>query len=427
MKVQIEELGPFEKKLLFEIPHDVVNQEMDSAYRVLNRNVKLKGFRPGKVPRPILERHYKSQVVEEVLSKVISDAYGKAVEENHLLPVSAPTVLDRHFETGKDFTYSVKVEVKPGVTVGEYRGLEVPPTTVRVSDEEVEARLKALQENHAQIKALEANRPIQEKDLVVLDFEGRLEGKPLEGWKVQDHLVEAGSKTLVGELDRHLIGLAVGEEKEVTVTLPETYSKKELAGKAIQVHLKIKETKEKILPPLDDEFAKDVGSFTTLDDLKARLRQTIEGEKQAQGQRAAKEKILSTLVEKHPFSVPPSMVERRVQGLIAGAKLRLAQQGLKLEEAKLDSEKLRESFRPTAEKEIRGSLILEKIAETEKLSVSEAELEKRYEEMAQQLQQRAETVKNYYMKEGLVEDLRAQLLEEKTLAFLLDQAKIVAN
>jgi len=136
---------------------------------------------------------------------------------------------------------------------------------------------------------------------------------------------------------------------------------------------------------------------------------------------------LGTLVERNPFSVPPSMVERRVQGLIQGAKLRLAQQGLKLEEAKLDPEKLRESFRPTAEKEIRGSLILEKIAETEKFSVSEAELEKRYEEMAQQLQQRAETVKNYHIKEGLVEDLRAQLLEEKTLAFLLDQAKIMAN
>jgi trigger factor len=405
----------------------VVTQEMESAYRVLNRNVKLRGFRPGKVPRPILERYYKSQVEEEVLSKVINDAFGKAVEENHLLPVSPPTVLDRHFETGKDFTYSVKIEVKPGVTVGEYRGLEVPPTSVSVSDEEVEARLKAVQENHAKIKPLEASRPIQEKDLVVLDFEGRLEGKPLEGWKVQDHLVEAGSKSLVGELDRHLIGLAVGEEKEVTITLPEAYSKKELAGKEIQVHLKTKEIKEKILPSLDDEFAKDVGSFTTLADLKARLRETIEAEKRAQGQRAAKEKILSTLVEKNPFPVPPSMVERRVQGLIQGAKLRLAQQGLKLEETKLDPEKLRESFRPTAEKEIRGSLILEKIAETEKFSVSEAELEKRYEEMAQQLQQRAETVKNYHIKEGLVEDLRAQLLEEKTLAFLLDHAKIVAN
>jgi trigger factor len=424
MKVQIEKISPIERKIFFEIPNDVVSQEVESTYRALNRNVKLKGFRPGKAPRSILQRYYKSQVEEEVVSKLIKDSYGKAVEEYHLTPVAAPTVLDHTFEADKDFKYTVTVEVKPEVTVEGYLGLEVEKAAVSVSEEEVQARLKDLQETHAQLKPLETKRSIQERDFVIIDFEGSQSGKPLEGWKVEDHLVEVGSKTLVGDLDRQLIGLSQNEEKDTSLTLPETHSKKELAGQKIDVHIKVKEIKEKILPPLDDEFAKDVGNFNTLADLKARLRQTIEEEKQAQANRAAKEKLLRTLVEKHSFPIPKSMVERHVQNLIARAELRLARQGMKLEDASLDRQKLHDSFLPTAEKEARGSLILEKIAEMEKVSVSEAELQGRLEKMAVQLNQRVEAVKSYYQREGLLEDLRAQILEEKTLDFVLSQSKI---
>jgi trigger factor len=425
MKVEIEKTGPFERKLFFEIPSDVVSEEMESTYRALNRNVKLKGFRPGKVPRSILERYYKNQVEEEVVSKLIKDSYGKAVEEHRLIPVVAPTVLDRTFGAGQDFKYTVTVEVKPEVAVEEYLGLEVEKETVRVSEEEVQARLNGLQDTHAQLKPLETDRPIQEKDFVIFDFEGTLSGRPLEGWKVQDHLAEVGSKSLVGDLDLQLIGLSRNEEKDTSITLPETYSKKELAGKAINVHLKIKEIKEKVLPRLDDDFAKDVGNFNTLADLKAHLHQTLEEEKQAQAHQAAKEKLLSMLVEKHPFAVPKSMVERQVETLIARTELRLARQGLKLEEASLDRQKFHDSLMPTAEKEVRSSLILEKIAEIEKFSVSEAEVEAKLEKTAAQLNQRVEAVKNYYEKQGLLEDLRVQILEEKTLDFLLSKAKIM--
>jgi trigger factor len=425
MKVQIEEISPFERKIFFEIPGDVVSQEMESTYRALNRNVKLKGFRPGKIPRSILERYYKKQVEEEVVSKLIKDSYGKAVEEHHLIPIVAPTVLDRAFGEAKDFKYTVTVEVKPEVAVEGYLGLEVEKETGRVLEEEVQARLLGLQDTHAQLKPLETDRSIQEKDFVILDFEGTLSGRPLEGWKVQDHLVEAGSKTLVGNLDMQLIGLSRNEEKDISITLPETYSRKEIAGKTINVHLKIKDVKEKLLPRLDDEFAKDVGNFNTLADLKARLHQTIEEEKQAQASQAAKEKLLSMLVEKHPFLIPKSMVERRVETLIARTELRLARQGLKLGEAGLDHQKLHDSLLPTAEKGVRSGLILEKIAEIEKLSVSEAEVEAKLATTAAQLNQRVEALKNHYEKEGLLEDLRVQILEEKTLDFLLNKAKII--
>jgi len=425
MKVQIEKISPLERKIHFEIPGNIVSQELESTYRALNRSVKLKGFRPGKVPRSILERYYKNQVEEEVVSKLIKESYGKAVEEHHLSPVVAPTVQDRSFEIGKDFKYTVTVEVKPELEVEGYLGTEVERAPVIVSAEDIHDRLKILQETHAQLKPLETNRPIQEKDVAIFDFEGTLAGQPLEGWKAHDHLVEVGSKTLVGDLDTQLIGLSPGEEKDLSLTLPETYSIKGLAGKKINVHVKIKEVKEKILPPVDDEFAKDVGNFSSLADLKARLHQSIEEEKKAQANQAAKEKILAMLAEKHPFPIPKSMVERQVQALIAKTELRLARQGLKLEETKLNVQKLHDSFMPTAEKDVRGSLLLEKIAKREGVSVSDAELEDRLEKIAAQLNQRQEAVKSYYQKEGLLDDLRAQVLEEKTLDFLLSRAKIM--
>ena len=424
MKVQLENVSPIEKKISFEIPWEKVSQEIESAYRSLNQNVKLKGFRPGKVPRSILERYYKNQVGEEVQSKLISDALVKAVEENKLLPVGEPTVLDRQFEQGKDFKYALRIEVKPEVTVEGYKGLETEKEKVEVTDAEVEARLRDLQEHHSQLKPIEAKRPVAEKDFVVFDFEGTLDGKPLDGWKANDHLTEVGRKLLVADLDQHLIGLRPEEEKDVTLNLPETYGRKELAGKQIRVHLKVKEIKEKILPILDDDFAKDVGDYATLADLRQKLRQNLEEQKRMQADQAAKDRLLGQLIEKNPFPVPQSMMDRQIQSLMARAEWRLASQGVRINPQDPDREKIRETLQPTAEKEIRSMLILEKIAEREKITVLEEELGQRLEKMAQELNQRPEALRSYYQREGRMEDLQAQLRDEKTLDFLLSQAKI---
>jgi trigger factor len=293
-----------------------------------------------------------------------------------------------------------------------------------VTDGEVEGRLRDLQEHHSQLKPIEAKRPVEEKDFVVFDFEGTLDGKPLDGWKANDHLTEVGRKLLVADLDQHLIGLRPGEEKDVTLNLPETYGRKELAGKQIQVHLKVKEIKEKILPILDDDFAKDVGDYATLADLRQKLRQNLEEQKRMQADQAAKDRLLGQLIEKNPFPVPQSMMDRQIQSLMARAEWRLASQGVRINPQDPDREKIRETLQPTAEKEIRSMLILEKIAEREKITVLEEELGQRLEKMARELNQRPEALRSYYQREGRMEDLQAQLRDEKTLDFLLSQAKI---
>ncbi len=424
MKVEIEKTGPFEKKIFFEIPGDVVLSEVESTYRILNRNAKIKGFRPGKVPRSILERYYKTQVETEVAAKLIEDSYGQAVEEYHLNPVAPPSVLDRTFEPGKDFKFSMSVEVKPEIEVEGYEGLEVERPVVAVTDEEVEARLKGLQDSHAQLKPVEAERPVQKGDLVIVDFTGTLDGKPLEGWKVNDHLVEVGSKTLVAALDERLAGLPRNEEREIPLSLPQDYSRKELAGKEVKVRVKVKEIKEKILPALDDDFAKEVGEFQTIADLRAHVRKTLEEQARARADQAVKEKLLDVLREKHSFPVPQSMIDRQVEHIMARTEMQLARQGLKLNTASIDTPKIRESLAPNAEKEVKGSLILERVAAKENISVSDEEMEKKLQELATQLNQRVEAVKSYYQKNDRLEDLRALLLEEKTLDYLLGKAKI---
>jgi trigger factor len=424
MKVQIEDVSPVEKKISFEISWETVSQEIETAYRSLNQNAKLKGFRPGKVPRSILERYYKKQVGEEVQSKLISDSLVKAVEENKIVPVGEPSVIDRQFEAGKDFKYALRIEVKPEIAVEDYKGLEAEKEKVAVTEEEAEARLRDLQEHHARLQPIASKRPVQEKDFVVFDFEGTLDGKPVEGWKAQDHLTEVGRKLLVAEMDQHLLGLRPEEEKDVTLALPETYARKELAGKQIQVHLKVKEIKEKILPALDDDFAKDVGDYATLADLRQKVRQNLEEQKRVQADQAAKDMLMNQLIAKNSFPLPNSMMERQIESLMARAEWRLASQGVKINPQDADRQKIRETLQPTAEKEIRSMLLLEKIAEREKISVSEEELGQRLEKMARELNQRPEALRGYYQKEGRMEDLKAQMREEKTLDFLLSQAKI---
>ncbi|MGQ9694559.1 MAG: trigger factor [Thermodesulfobacteriota bacterium] len=427
MQVEIENLSPLEKKISVKISADVVTREIEATYRALNQKIKLKGFRPGKIPQSILARLYKNQVEEEVATKLINDSLAEAVKEHNLAPVSEPNVLNHAFTTENDFTYAVSFEVKPELTVQDYLGVEIEVPEVVVTEEELNTELEKLQENHAQLKPLEDLRPVRAKDMVLVDFEGTLAGQPIEGWKVVNHLVEAGSGTLIGDLDKSLIGMQIGEEKDINLTLPVDYLKKELAGKEITVHLKVKEIKEKILPPVDDEFAKDLGEYQTVKDLKEHLHRLIEERKKEETRRITKEKILEKLVANYSFSVPKTMIERQVQSFLARAELQLAKEGRRIESATPEGEKLREAFLPLAEKEVRGSLILEKIAEIEKISVSEAELDAYLEKLAKRLNRRVEAVKSLYQQRNLMDELRQQVLEEKTLDFLIEKAKIKIN
>jgi trigger factor len=424
MKANVEEISSIKKKVSIEISEDQVNKEVESFYKDLGKKAKIKGFRPGKVPRDILERYFKDYVKAEVIQKLIEETYPQALSETDLHPVSPPVIDPGGFEDGKPFQYSAMIEVKPDIQLEEYTGLKIEGKKEEVKDEEVEERLKALQNLHANLKTISEARPIQTGDYVIVDYEARLGGKPLEGGKAIDFTVEVGSGQFIPAFEEKLIGLKPEEEKEIEVSFPEDYGYQKWAGKTISFHVKIKEIKEKILPPLDDEFAKDLGDYASFEELKVKLKGEIEKEKELALERQLKDQVVDQLLEINPFDVPESLVGEQAKAMVSDTKLRLAAQGVALKKLGVSEEKLQEDYKAMAQKQVRTFLILEKIAGAEGIAVTDEEADDRLREMSERMHQKFDVVKRYYEKNGLLPEVKAGIIRDRTLNFLLEKANI---
>jgi trigger factor len=424
MKANVEEISSIKKKVSIEIPEDQVTKEVESFYKDLGKKAKIKGFRPGKVPRNILERYFKDYVKAEVIQKLIEETYPKALSETDLQPISPPVIDPGEFEEGKPFQYSAVLEVKPEIKLEGYTGLKIEGKKEEVKDEEVEERLKALQNLHANLKTISEARPIQAGDYVIVDYEASMGGKPLEGGKAIDFTVEVGSGQFIPAFEEKLIGLKPEEEKEIEISFPEDYGYQKWAGKTISFHVKIKEIKEKILPPLDDEFAKDLGDYSSFEELKAKLKGEIEKEKELGLERQLKDQVMDQLLEANPFEVPESLVEEQTKTLVSDTKLRLAAQGVVLKNLGLSEEKLQEDYKAMAQKQVKTFLILEKIADQEGIAVTDEEADDRLREMSERMHQKFDVVKRYYEKNGLLPEVKAGIIRDKTLNFLLEKASI---
>ncbi len=424
MNVSVEEISSIKKKVSIEIPGDEVTKEIDSFYKDLGKKAKIKGFRPGKVPRNILERYFKDYMKAEVVQKLIGESYPKALTETNLEPVSPPVIDPGEFNEGKSFQYSAVIEVKPDIKLEGYTGLQIEGKKEELKDEEVEERLKSLQNLHANLKTVSENRVIQTGDYVILDYEASLGGKPWEGAKAVDFTVEVGSGQFIPTFEEKLIGLKPGGEGDIEVSFPEDYGYQKWAGKTILFHVNIKEIKEKILPVLDDEFAKDLGDYSSLEELKTKLRGEIEKEKEQVFERQLKDQVVDQLLEANPFEVPESLVEEQAKGLVSDTKLRLAAQGVDLKNLGVTDEKLQGDYKATAQKQVKTFLILEKIASQEGITATDEEVDGRLKEMAERMHQKLDVVKRYYEKNGLLPEVKAGILRDKTLNFLLEKANV---
>ena len=424
MRVSVEEINTIKKKINVEVPEDQVIKEVDSFYRELSRKAKIKGFRPGKVPRNILERHFKDYVKAEVIQKLIQESYPQALSEAKLHPVSNPLIDPGEMEGGKPFQYAATIETKPEIKLEGYIGLKIKGKKECVKDEEVEERLKNLQNLHAQLKTISEARSVQSGDFVILDYEARIENKPLEEGKAIDFPVDVGSGRFIPEFEEKIIGLKPEEEKEIEISFPEDYGYKKWAGKTISFHVNIKEIKEKVLPALDDEFAKDLGDYSSLEELRLKLRAEIEKEKERALERQLKDQMVDQLLQANSFEIPDSLVEEQAKALASDTKLRLASQGVDLKNLGVSEEKLEHDYREMATKQVRTFLILEKIADQEGIKVTEGETEDHLREISERIHQKFDVVKRYYEKNGLISEVTAGIMSEKTLNFLLQKASV---
>ena len=424
MKVSVEEINSIKKKMNVEVPEGQVIKEVDSFYRELSQKAKIKGFRPGKVPRNILERHFKDYVKTEVIQKLIQESYPQALSEAKLHPISNPLIDPGEMEGGKPFQYAATIEIKPEIRLEGYIGLKIEGKKEGVKDEEVEERLKNLQNIHAQLKTISDPRPIQSGDFVIIDYEASMGNKPLDEGKATDFTVEVGSGRFIPDLEEKLVGLKPDEEKAIEVSFPEDYGYKKWAGKTLSFRVKIKEVKEKILPTLDDEFAKDLGDYSSLGDLRLKLREEIEKEKKLILERQLKDQMVEQLLQANSFEVPESLVEEQTRTLVSDTKLRLANQGVDFKNLGVSDEKLQGDYREMAQKQVRTFLILEKIADQEGITVTDGEAEDRVREISERVHQKFDVVKRYYEKNGLIPEVKAGIMSEKILIFLLEKANV---
>jgi trigger factor len=305
-----------------------------------------------------------------------------------------------------------------------YAGLKIEGKKEEVKDEEIEERLKALQNLHANLKTISDARPIQAGDYVIIDYEASLDGKPLEGGKAIDFTVEVGSGQFIPAFEEKLIGVKPEGESDIEVSFPEDYGYQKWAGKTISFHVKIKEIKEKILPSLDDEFAKDLGDYSSFEELKTKLRGEIEKEKELALERQLKDQMVDQLLAANPFEVPESLVEEQTKALISDTKLRLSAQGLELKNLGITEEKLQGDYKTMAEKQVRTFLILEKIAGQEGISVTDEEADDRLREISERMHQKFDVVKRYYEKNGLLPEVKTGIIRDKTLNLLLEKANL---
>jgi trigger factor len=420
VKIDVEDLSSTKKRLQIEVPGEVVTKEIDSAYRKLSKKARIKGFRPGKVPRAILQRYYGDYVKDDVISTLVNDTYFKAISDKDIKPVSQPTIDNGTLEEGKAFEYSAIVEVKPDIHVKDYLGLRLRGKKAEVVGEDVEKRLRHLQNLHAQLVTTEERKKVREGDFIIIDYEGFSGGKPFEGSRGKDTMLQIGSGGFIPGFDDKLIGSERDDEKEVEITFPEDHPT--MAGERAVFRVRIKEIKEKIVPKLDDEFAKDIGEYQNLEELKDKIREDLKREGEESTRRDLENQLIEKLIDANPFDVPRSMIEGQIDYFVADTKIRLASQGLAFNDLGVGEGRLRKDFEEAAVKRVKGRLILEKISALEEISVKDEEVTERLREISLRTNQNVEKVRGYYQKGDRMEELKAKIVEEKTLDFLLERS-----
>ena len=424
MKVSVEEISEIARRLHVELPEDKVDHHLKKAYNQLSRTAKIKGFRPGKVPLAILKRHYADQVSHEVGLELVNETLMEALEQSGMQAISQSDLDREPLQEGEPFRYSFLVEVQPEIVVGDYQEIPAQRQRLIISAEDVDAELELRRQTNSHLESLEEPRPIRQGDHAVLDFEAFVEGKPVPDGQAKGFHLEVGSNRFSPEFENQLIGSSMGEQQEIEVTFPPDYGNPHLAGKDVTFEVEIKDIKEKVLPELDDSFAKNLGEFESLEDLRGAVRQELEDSKKNQLDREVWAQIQDELISRNPFEAPQSMVEQELQRMLDTILYRLEAQNLTLEQVGMDENTFKERNRDAAEKRVRITILLEKIALQEGFEINDEELDQGLRKSAEDMNQPFEQVKDYYEKSNVMEMFRSSLLEEKVINFLREQANI---
>lgn len=420
MRVNVESLSNTERKVEVFIPRERVTAKIEEVFNEIKKNARIKGFRPGKAPRKIIVAAYGSYIIDEVSSKLVSESFKKALEELSVTPISRPQITTDKVEQDREFHYTAIFEVLPEFEVRDYTGIELKKEKHVAKDEDVERAMDRIREQSAQAKPIEEDRGVRSGDCLIIDYAGFLDGKLVKDLQVKDFQVVVGEKRLIAEFEDNLIGMKKREEKEFELTYPQDFQMRDVAGKVVRFTVNVKEVLERILPELDDEFAKDLGE-ESLNGLRMKIRDDLVKRIEMESEDRLKSDIVRVLLEKNSFDVPLSLIENEMVRMRREFAYNLQRHGIQVPELNREDEgKLRER----AADSVKTSIILGAIARKEGIEIEDTEIEDKLAEISRSVRVPYDKVKEVYEKNNMIEGLEARLIEDKVLLFLIKKSNV---
>ena len=428
MSLQVEKMEKNMAKLTIEVAAEDLEKAMQNAYQKAKGRISIPGFRKGKAPRKMIEQMYgKGIFLEDAVNALIPEHYSKALAECDLEIVSQPTIDITQAEPGKALIFTAEVATKPEVTLGDYKGVEVPKTEINVTDEDVDAEIKKEQEKNSRTINVE-DRGAQLQDVVTIDFEGSVDGVPFDGGQATEYPLTLGSNTFIPGFEEQLVGSKVGDDVDVKVTFPEEYQAKELAGKEAIFKCAVKKIEAKELPELDDDFAKDVSEFDTLAEYKEHVKTNLEDKKANEAKRAKEDAAVDKVIENAQMDIPEAMLMTQCRQMLDDFSRRMQSQGLSMDQyfqfTGMTAEKMMEDMKPQALKRIQTRLVLEKVAEVENIQPTEEEVNEEISKMAEAYKMEADKLKEL-LGERELEQMKKDMAVQKAVTVIADAAKEV--
>ena len=428
MSVQVENLEKNTAKLTIEVPVEKFEEAVQHSYNKNKGKFNIPGFRKGKAPFNMIKKMYGVGVFyEDAVDEVIDASYPDAAKESGLEIVSRPSISIEEIEEGKAFVYTAVVAVKPEVTLGEYKGVEVQKTKSEVTEEDIETEIKRAREKNSRLITVE-DRGIEDGDQVTIDFDGSVDGKRFEGGKAEDYPLTIGSHTFIDNFEEQLIGKTTGEECEVNVTFPAEYHVEELKNKPAVFKVKVKEIQRKELPEANDDFASEVSDFDTMEEYKKDLTEKLQAEKIEAAKTADEDKVVAKVIENATMEIPDQMVEEQVNGMVNDYARRLESQGISFKQyveiTGMTAEKIGEQMKPQAIKRIQTRLVLEAVVKAENIQADDAAVEEQFDKMAADFKMDKEQIKGMFGEEQMAQ-LKEDLAVQKAIDFLVAEAKFV--
>lgn len=425
MSLQVEKLEKNMAKLTIEVPADDLEKALQSAYMKQKNKISLPGFRKGKVPRQMIEKMYGAEIFyDDAANELIPKAYAEAYDEAELDIVSRPQINVVQIEKGKPFIFTADVATKPEVTLGEYKGLEIEKVSTRVTQKEVDAKIQEEAEKNARTITV-TDRPVQDGDEVILDFEGFVDGVAFEGGKGENYPLTIGSGSFIPGFEEQLVGAEAEKEIEVKVTFPEDYHAEDLKGKEAVFKCTIHEIKAKELPEIDDEFAAEVSEFDTLEEYKADIKAKIKDQKASEGKRKQEDQAVDAVVKNAQYEIPQPMIETQVMQMADDFAQRIQSQGISLEQyfqfTGMTADKMMDELRPQAIKRIETRLVLEAIAKAENIEISDEKLDEELAKMAESYKMEVDKLKEF-MDENEKKQMKEDMAVQEAITFLIENA-----